>query len=109
MPFFETLEGAPNQVVDHTIMHWKVFGAVVLSAAAAVQANQLPLNGQVVHPANMANMTRRPMADFSLKDGKDVFSPRVMLETPRPGAGVANSAGDLAYVPVTQYSFENRT
>lgn len=87
-------------------MLWKVFGVVVLSAAAAVRANQLPLSGQAVHPANM---TRRPMADFSLQDGKDVFSPRTMLETPRPGAGVANSAGDLAYVPVTQYSFENRT
>ena len=87
-------------------MLWKVFEVVVLSAAAAVQANQLPLSGQAVHPANM---TRRPMANFSLQDGKDVFSPRTMLETPRPGAGVANSAGDLAYVPVTQYSFENRT
>jgi len=87
-------------------MLWKVFGAVVLSAAAAVQANQLSLNGQAVHPANM---TRRPMAGFSLKDGKDVFSPRAMLEMPRPRAGVANSAGDLAFVPVTQYSFETRT
>ena len=84
-------------------MLWNVLGAVVLSAAAAVHASQLPLN---VHPANM---TRRPMAGFSLKDGRDVFSPRVMLETPRPRAGVANIAGDLAYVPVTQYSFENRT
>jgi hypothetical protein len=54
-------------------------------------------------------MTRRPMDGFSLKDGKDVFSPRAMLEIPRPHAGVANFAGDLAYVPVTQYSFENRT
>lgn len=87
-------------------MLWKVLGAVVLSAAAAVRASQLPLNGQPVQPANM---TRRPMDVFSLKDGKDVFSPRAMLEMPRPRAGVANFAGDLAYVPVTQYSFENRT
>ena len=87
-------------------MLWKVLGAVVLSAAAAVQANQLPLSGQAVHPANMP---RRPMDGFSLNDGKDVFSPRVMLEMPRPRAGVANFAGDLAYLPVTQYSFDNRT
>lgn len=87
-------------------MLWKVLGAVILSAAAAVQANQLPLTGQAVH---LANMQRRPMDGFSLKDGKDVFSPRVMLEMPRPRAGVANFAGDLAYVPVTQYSFDNRT
>lgn len=87
-------------------MLWKVLGAAVLSAAAAVQANQLPLNAQAVHPTNMP---RRPMHGFSLKDGKDVLSPRVMLEMPRPHAGFANFAGDLAYVPVTQYSFENRT
>jgi hypothetical protein len=83
-------------------MLWKVVGAAVLSAVAAVQANQLPLNG---YPGAM---TRRPMASFSLKDGKNVFSPRAMLETPRPHAGVANPAGDLAYVPVTQYSFDTK-
>jgi hypothetical protein len=86
-------------------MFWKVLGAVLLSSGAAVP-NQLPLNGHTVRPAAM---TRRPMAGFSLKEGHDVFSPRAMLETPRPRAGVANSAGDLAYVPVTQYSFETRT
>jgi hypothetical protein len=36
----------------------------------------------------------------------DRFTPREMLELSRPSAGLANSEGDLALVPVSQYSFE---
>lgn len=47
--------------------------------------------------------------DFSFKEGDDVFSPKDMLEAPRPGAGVANPAGDLVLVSVSKYSFANKT
>ncbi|CAG7853281.1 Dipeptidyl-peptidase 5; AltName: Full=Dipeptidyl-peptidase V; Short=DPP V; Short=DppV; Flags: Precursor [Serendipita indica DSM 11827] len=51
---------------------------------------------------------RRNMNHFKLRDGPDILTPKNMLELPRPGAAVANEAGDLAYVVVSQFSFAKK-
>jgi len=45
---------------------------------------------------------------FTFKQGPDVFSPKELIELARPGAGVANPAGDLAFVSLSKYSFKER-
>ncbi|KAI0057861.1 alpha/beta-hydrolase [Artomyces pyxidatus] len=46
--------------------------------------------------------------EFNLKVGSDRFTPKDLIELERPGAGVANAAGDLVLVPVSKYSFEEK-
>ncbi|KAL0580657.1 Dipeptidyl-peptidase 5 [Marasmius crinis-equi] len=46
--------------------------------------------------------------DFQFKEGSDVFSPKDLIELGRPGAGVANDAGDLVLVPYSKFSFETK-
>jgi hypothetical protein len=46
--------------------------------------------------------------EFAFKEGPDVFTPKDLVELARPGAGVANDAGDLVLIPVSKYSFENK-
>jgi len=45
---------------------------------------------------------------FSFKSGNGRFTPQDLVELPRPGAGVANAAGDLVLVPVSGYSFADK-
>jgi len=45
---------------------------------------------------------------FSFKSGNDTFTPQDLVELTRPGAGVANAAGDLVLVPVSKYSFAEK-
>ena len=47
-------------------------------------------------------------AEFSLKASPDILSPQDMLTLPRPGAPIPNPAGDLALIPVSTYSFDDR-
>jgi hypothetical protein len=54
----------------------------------------------------LAKPRRKNMDHFKLKDGPDVFSPQKMLELSRPGPAIANPAGDLAYMTVSEYSFK---
>jgi len=46
--------------------------------------------------------------NVTFKQGPDVLSPRDMLELPRPGSGVANTAGDLAFVSISKHSFADK-
>lgn len=46
--------------------------------------------------------------NVTFKQGPDVLSPRDMLELPRPGSGVANAAGDLAFVSISKHSFGDK-
>ncbi|TFY83863.1 hypothetical protein EWM64_g147 [Hericium alpestre] len=46
--------------------------------------------------------------EFSFKAGSDVFTPKNLIELARPGAGLANPAGDLVLVPVSKFSFEDK-
>ncbi|KAG9116042.1 hypothetical protein FRC07_007495, partial [Ceratobasidium sp. 392] len=69
-----------------------------------VASTQLPFNTE---PPTFISQTPAVRSDFKLVDGKDVLSPKKMLELPRPGAGLANDEGDLALVSVRQYAFES--
>jgi len=63
---------------------------------------QLPL-GVGVH-AHTTGMEK-----FQLKHGHDILDPKEMLELPRPGAAMANyKKQDLAFMVVSQYSFETK-
>jgi hypothetical protein len=44
---------------------------------------------------------------FTLREGQGVFSPKDLVELGRPGAGVANHAGDLVLVSYSQFSFKD--
>ena len=46
--------------------------------------------------------------DFTFKTAKGLFSPQDLVELPRPGAGVANPAGDIVFVSVSKYSFKEK-
>uniref|UniRef100_A0A0W0FUP7 Dipeptidyl-peptidase V n=1 Tax=Moniliophthora roreri TaxID=221103 RepID=A0A0W0FUP7_MONRR len=47
-------------------------------------------------------------APFKFQEGTDVFTPKDLVELARPGAGVANQAGDLVLIPLSKYSFEEK-
>lgn len=47
-------------------------------------------------------------AEFSFKDGVDLFSPKDLIELVRPGSGVANGDGSLVLIPLSKYSFEEK-
>jgi hypothetical protein len=49
-----------------------------------------------------------PNDAFQFKDGPDVFSPKDLVELSRPGAAVANHAGDLALISHSKFSFEDK-
>lgn len=59
-------------------------------------------------PVKASNIERRINPDFEFKQAKDVFSPKDLVELPRPGAPVANPAGDLFLVPVSAFSIEEK-
>jgi hypothetical protein len=46
--------------------------------------------------------------EFKLKLGEDRFSPKDLIELPRPDTGKANAAGDLVLASVSKYSFEDK-
>ncbi|KDQ16985.1 hypothetical protein BOTBODRAFT_64483 [Botryobasidium botryosum FD-172 SS1] len=68
-----------------------------------------PLNwlspSQAPAPTQVA---RPPNPDFELKEGQNTFAPRDLVELPRPGAGVANTAGDLVLISVSKYSLKEK-
>lgn len=46
--------------------------------------------------------------DSVFKEGADVFSPKDLVQLPRPGTGTANEAGDLVFVPIAQYCLKDK-
>ncbi|KAG2134271.1 alpha beta-hydrolase [Suillus cothurnatus] len=46
--------------------------------------------------------------DFTLSEGANVLSPQDMLTLPQPGVPLPNDIGDLAIVPISTYSFQDR-
>ena len=42
------------------------------------------------------------------KEGADIFSPKDLVQLPRPVTGTANEAGDLVFVPVAQYNLKDK-
>jgi hypothetical protein len=74
------------------------------SAAFLTFAIQLPWTSPPVVNTPSYNMSR----PFGFKSGNDRFTPQDLVELPRPGAGVANVAGDLVLVPISKYSFADK-
>ncbi|OJA17237.1 hypothetical protein AZE42_00166 [Rhizopogon vesiculosus] len=68
-------------------------------------AAQLPFH--TTQPPPSAQMPT-PEIDFTLKESSDALSPRDMLTLPRPGAPLPNDIGDLALVPISTYSFQDK-
>ncbi|KAF9483390.1 hypothetical protein BDN70DRAFT_873894 [Pholiota conissans] len=70
---------------------------------------QAPLQQQ---PLLQQSKTQSAMAQqptpFAFKEGSDVFAPKNLVELGRPGAAVANGAGDLALVPFSKFSFTDK-
>ncbi|KAJ7795578.1 hypothetical protein B0H14DRAFT_2918756 [Mycena olivaceomarginata] len=79
----------------------------LFGAQAAFQPTQLDAGQQQTLAPAAVHRTSR--FTFVLKEGPDVFSPRTLVELRRPGAGVANEAGDLVLVPYTQFSLDEKT
>jgi len=46
--------------------------------------------------------------EFSFKAGHDEFTPKDLIELPRPNVGKANAAGDLVLASVSKYSFADK-
>lgn len=69
-------------------------------------AAQLPLMSSP--PADIPSRNMSTIGEFSLKSGNDRFAPKDLVELPRPGAGIANAAGDLVLVSVSKYSFADK-
>ena len=87
-------------------MRW---AALLLAAylPCGLLAEQVPL--QSLHSKTMSKPTWKEKAtSFKWKEGDDVFSPKDLVGLGRPGAGVANVAGDLVLVSFSKYDFEER-
>jgi dipeptidyl aminopeptidase/acylaminoacyl peptidase len=65
-------------------------------------ASQVPLESSPEPAMSTQN-------SFQFKESPDVFTPKNLVELGRPGAGVANQAGDFVLIPYSQYSFEDKT
>uniref|UniRef100_A0A8H8CEI2 Dipeptidyl-peptidase V n=1 Tax=Psilocybe cubensis TaxID=181762 RepID=A0A8H8CEI2_PSICU len=48
-----------------------------------------------------------PTQEYKFKEAEDIFSPKDLIQLGRPGAAVANHEADLAFVPFSQFSFED--
>jgi hypothetical protein len=70
----------------------------LLTLIAATFASQVPLQ--------MSDTS--PKAEFALREGPNILSPKDMLELPRPQPAVANPDGDLALIAVAKYSFADK-
>ncbi|KAI5123133.1 hypothetical protein M0805_000836 [Coniferiporia weirii] len=82
-----------------------------LGATLAASQAQQPLALQEFPPtlsSSKNNMLNWKSDDFAFKTGSDIFSPKDLVELPRPGAGIANAAGDLVIVPVSTYTFKDK-
>lgn len=64
-------------------------------------AAQVPLQSSL-------NTTSMATPDFAFAEGANIFSPKDLVGLPRAGTGVANAAGDLVFVPVSQYSLKDK-
>ncbi|KAI0789790.1 alpha/beta-hydrolase [Abortiporus biennis] len=76
---------------------------VVIVFSCTIQGAQVPLG---LNSSNVAAIQRNGESAF--KQGSNVLSPPDLIEAPRPGAGVANDAGDLVLVHVSKYSLKEK-
>ncbi|KAI0789789.1 alpha/beta-hydrolase [Abortiporus biennis] len=69
-------------------------------------ASQVPIQPPSPPPTMVPALAKQP--DFKFKEGTDRFTPNDLIQLARPGAGVANPAGDLVLVPVSKYSLKDK-
>ena len=67
---------------------------------------QMPFSPTDYPGPKSVQMHNKP--EFKFKEGPDVFTPKDLIELERPGAGVANTPGDLVLVSVARYSFAEK-
>ncbi|KAG1822832.1 Alpha/Beta hydrolase protein [Suillus subaureus] len=70
-------------------------------------AAQVPLYYSSISPASAPQIPQMA-TDFTLSEGANALSPQDMLTLPRPGVPLPNDIGDLAIVPISTYSFQDR-
>ena len=75
-------------------------------AALLGLAAQLPFFSR---PPTQTHYSMSTIREFRLKTSSDRFTPKDLIQLPRPGASIANAAGDLVLVPVSKYSFAEKT
>ncbi|TBU45806.1 prolyl oligopeptidase family-domain-containing protein [Dichomitus squalens] len=68
----------------------------------------LGLAAQVPLQSHLNSTTSMTTPEAVFKDSPDVFSPIDLVQLPRPGTGTANEAGDLVFVPVSQYTLKDK-
>lgn len=89
-------------------------------------ATQIPLQPPGPSQPTPHTMTTPNQRGFAFKEGPDTFSPKDLVRSSyfsnpkqssntclqvglgRPGTAVANVAGDLAIIPFSKYSFEEK-
>lgn len=59
-------------------------------------------------PTNVPSRDMSTIREFSFKAGNDRFTPKDLIELPRPDVGKANPAGDLVLASVSKYSFADK-
>ena len=59
-------------------------------------------------PLQASLNTSMTTGDFVFREGSEIFSPRDLVQLPRPAAGIANDAGDLVFAQVSQYSLKDK-
>jgi hypothetical protein len=69
---------------------------------------QLGFAAQVPLLSNTPASAHQMATDFTLTESENALSPKDMLTLPRPGAPLPNDIGDLAIVPITTHSFQDR-
>ena len=88
-------------------MPWSRLFPLLLSPVLG-SATQVSLHTELPpQKHNMALMNWKNN-DFEFKSGEDVFTPKDLVELPRPGGGVANDVGDLVLVSMSKYSFSDK-
>ncbi|KAF5382775.1 hypothetical protein D9615_002913 [Tricholomella constricta] len=71
----------------------------------------LGLTAQIPFQSSPPPLTNNPMTsvqEFSFKEEPNIFSPKDLVQLRRPGAAVANDAGDLVLVPFSEYSLKEK-
>ena len=59
------------------------------------------------YPAFLNSTTTMATRESVFKEAADVFSPKDLVQLPRPGTGTANEAGDLLFVSIAQYNLKD--
>jgi len=71
----------------------------------------LGLTAQIPFQISSPTPINEPMPavqQFNFREGPDIFSPKDLVQLRRPGTGVANDAGDLVLIPVSEYSLKDK-